>query len=138
MRSVFADTCYWIAMVSPRDQLNIAARKISKTLTDCQIVTTDAVLIELLNYFAEDGEHLRKIASQVVFSIQQDPNVTVLEQTRVVLQEGIELYSSRLDKGYSLTDCISMVSMRHEQINEVLTDDRHFRQERFVTLLPDG
>lgn len=125
-------------MVSPRDQLNIAARKISKTLTDCQIVTTDAVLIELLNYFAEDGEHLRKIASQVVFSIQQDPNVTVLEQTRVVLQEGIELYSSRLDKGYSLTDCISMVSMRHEQINEVLTDDRHFRQERFVTLLPDG
>jgi predicted nucleic acid-binding protein len=40
----------------------------------------------------------------------------------------------RPDKGYSLTDCISMGTMRREAITEVLTNDRHFEQEGFRAL----
>jgi len=40
-----------------------------------------------------------------------------------------------LDKGYSLTDCISMETMRHEGITDVLTNDAHFEQEGFRALL---
>jgi predicted nucleic acid-binding protein len=38
---------------------------------------------------------------------------------------------ARPDKGYSLTDCISMQTMRKEGLTEVLTKDRHFEQEGF-------
>jgi len=46
----------------------------------------------------------------------------------------MSLYEARPDKGYSLTDCISMQTMRREGITEVLTDDRHFEQEGFHAL----
>jgi predicted nucleic acid-binding protein len=36
--------------------------------------------------------------------------------------------------GYSLTDCISMQTMRREALTEVLTNDRHFEQEGFRAL----
>jgi len=34
-------------------------------------------------------------------------------------------WKSRLDKGYSLVDCISMNRMRRQGISEVLSNDRH-------------
>lgn len=43
--------------------------------------------------------------------------------------------ASRLDKDWSLTDCISFVVMRDEGITEALTGDRHFEQARFIALL---
>jgi uncharacterized protein len=43
----------------------------------------------------------------------------------------------RLDKGYSLKDCISMHTMRQRGISEVLTNDRHFEQEGFRALFRD-
>ena len=49
--------------------------------------------------------------------------------------EGLALYGSRLDKGYSLTDCISMNAMRERGITDVLTHDDHFTQEGFNILL---
>jgi uncharacterized protein len=48
---------------------------------------------------------------------------------------GLALYESRPDKGYSLTDCISMLVMRQEGISEILTHDDHFTQEGFIKLL---
>ena len=44
------------------------------------------------------------------------------------------MYKARPDKGYSLTDCISMNTMRAEGMAEVLTNDVHFRQEGFRAL----
>jgi predicted nucleic acid-binding protein len=49
--------------------------------------------------------------------------------------DGFALFKGRLDKGYNLTDCISMSVMRREGISEVLTNDDHFTQEGFLTLL---
>ena len=42
------------------------------------------------------------------------------------------------DKGYSLTDFISMQTMRGEGIIEALTNDRHFEQEGFRALFRDS
>ena len=61
-------------------------------------------------------------------------NVRVVAQTRNSFLAGLELYSTRLDKGYSLTDCISMRTMRREGLTEALTNDRHFEQEGFRAL----
>jgi predicted nucleic acid-binding protein len=56
-------------------------------------------------------------------------------QSRASFLSGLQLYRARPDKGYSLTDCVSMQTMRREGLTEVLTNDRHFEQEGFHTLL---
>ena len=48
---------------------------------------------------------------------------------------GLERFEDRQDKGYSLTDCMSMVLMETEEIQEVLTSDKHFRQAGFTILM---
>ena len=47
---------------------------------------------------------------------------------------GLELYEARLDKGYSLADCVSMNVMKAEGLTEILTNDEHFTQEGFRAL----
>lgn len=57
------------------------------------------------------------------------PIVRVIPQSHETFLSGPEMYRSRPDKGYSLTDCISMQTMRREGLTDALTDDRHFEQE---------
>ena len=61
---------------------------------------------------------------------------TVFPQSRASLLDALTLYESRPDKEYSLTDCISMQTMRREGLTEVLTNDHHFTQEGFRILFP--
>ncbi len=65
----------------------------------------------------------------------EDADFEVVSYTETTLLEGLELYESRLDKGYSLTDCISMNVCRELGITEILTHDHHFEQEGFTVLL---
>lgn len=58
-----------------------------------------------------------------------------MRQTPELFDEAFELYRRRADKGYSLTDCMSMNICRDMDIAEVLTHDRHFAQEGFAALL---
>ena len=135
MRAVFADTCYWIALLNPRDQTHRIAIRVSKGLTDHRTVTTQEVLTELLNYFGARGPYFRSAAAKLVERLQADPSITVLPQTREGFLAGLRLYQARPDKSYSLSDCISMEVMRREGLSEVLTNDEHFRQEGFSCLL---
>jgi predicted nucleic acid-binding protein len=89
------------------------------------------VLTEYLNYFAGWGPMLREKAALNVQSILDNPSVRVIGQTSGSFQAGLALYRARPDKGYSLTDCISMETMRSEGIIDVLTNDLHFEQEGF-------
>jgi uncharacterized protein len=54
-----------------------------------------------------------------------------------LLQEAIALYRRHRDKSWGLTDCVSFVLMRQENIIEALTADVHFRQAGFMALLLD-
>lgn len=135
MKKVFADTHYWVAVANPRDSYAEEAKAARKAQGTILLVTTDEVLVEFLNYFSAHGERFRAIASQIVRAIKKDPNVLVLAQTRLSFESGHELYDRRKDKQYSLTDCISMEHMRAQQITEVLTNDDHFQQEKFVVLI---
>ena len=54
--------------------------------------------------------------------------------THETFQTGLDFYAARPDKGYNLTDCISMQTMSRHGITDVLTDDHHFEQEGFRAL----
>ncbi|WP_231506131.1 type II toxin-antitoxin system VapC family toxin [Planktothrix serta] len=55
--------------------------------------------------------------------------------TSELFKSAVKFYSQRLDKGYSLTDCASMLIMRQKGIQDILTYDKHFLQEGFNALL---
>ncbi len=135
MKSVFADTSYWVGLANPLDQWNALAKAASRQLGTCRIVTSDEVLTEFLNYFAERGPHFRATAAKLVRSIHANSNVTVLPQTREAFLAAMAMYEQRQDKQYSLTDCSSMIRMKQQSIQEVLTADRHFGQEGFQVLM---
>ena len=136
MRVVFGDTFYWIALTDPGDQWHHQVKNVSQGLGPLHILTTEPVLIELLNHFSAAGAYWRQRALAMVDTICQNPQVEVLAyEPRVTLRAGLELYAARPDKSYSLTDCISICEMRRREIFEVLTHDEHFAQEGFILLL---
>jgi predicted nucleic acid-binding protein len=134
--AVFADTFYWLAVARPRDPWHAAATRWARANASTRIVTSDEVLTEFLNALAGTGPVGRAYAAATVHDIRNDPQVMVLPQTRADFDAALALYETRLDKGYGLTDCRSMVALRTLGISEVLTNDHHFTQEGFTILFP--
>ena len=135
MRSVFADTIYWVAVLRPNDPFSGRARRVKAALVNVQLVTTEEVLVEYLGFVSSAGEHVRRAAAAAAEEILRSKAAVVLPQSHESFLAGLSLYARRLDKGYSLVDCISMNAMRSRGISEVLSDDHHFAQEGFVLLL---
>ena len=130
---VFADTFYWIALTDSTDAAHARALRI----TD-DIVTTDEVLTEYLNFFCSAPEFMRREVAFAVEDILRDPAVKVVPQSRDSFLAGHKLYRDRPDKGYTVTACISMQTMRREGIEDALTNDRHFEQEGLRALFRDS
>jgi predicted nucleic acid-binding protein len=107
----------------------------SELLAETKLITTEDVLVELLNFFSEYGEKARRGAAAQAERILSSASVEVLPQSHETFMAALALYKARPDKGYSLTDCISMHAMRERGIVDVLTNDDHFRQEGFTALL---
>jgi predicted nucleic acid-binding protein len=105
MSQVFADTGYWIALLNPRDELHKRAREVSAALGSTQIVTSEWVLMELLNSFAERGTQFRAVVSRTVAAIRDTPGVIVVPQTSASFVDAFQLYQDRSDKNWSITDC---------------------------------
>ena len=59
----------------------------------------------------------------------------IVPQSRQSFLDGVSRYEQRLDKGYSLQDCISMNVMDADGITDILTSDHHFEQEGFNILM---
>jgi hypothetical protein len=53
MRVIFADTGYWVALLNSHDNLHQKALTLSKTVQSAHIVTTEMVLVEVLNDFSD-------------------------------------------------------------------------------------
>lgn len=135
MKRLFADTAYWIALTNSFDQYHSKAVEVSSTLGTCRIFTTEAVLTEFLNALADKGPLVRAAAVEMVQAITNNSQVTVIPQSKHTFSRSLAFYKARPDKGYSLTDCGSMLLMRERRLSEALTTDRHFEQEGLIALL---
>ena len=135
MKVAFVDTLYFVALFNPRDQWHERAVAVSRLVAETKLITTEDVLVELLNFFSEYGEKARRGAVTQAEGILSGGNIEVAPQSHEAFMAGLTFYKARPDKGYSLTDCISMHAMRERGVNEVLTHDDHFRQEGFTVLL---
>jgi predicted nucleic acid-binding protein len=126
---------YWVAVLNPKDQWHRQAIETRKLLGDIKIVTTETVLIEVLNYFSEYGSLARKSAVDAIRTIMIDEEVKYVSQSPEIFLDAIDFYETRLDKGYSLTDCVSMLTVKNLAVREIFTHDNHFEQEGLTILL---
>lgn len=135
MSRLFADAAYYIALANPKDQWHKAAVDVAKTAAATSFVTSEDVLVECLNFYSESGEYMRRTVASLIRSVLIDANVEIVGRSETSFLEALELYETRLDKGYSLTDCISMNFCRELGITDVITADKHFVQEGFRIIL---
>lgn len=135
MDRIFADSCYWIGLFDPADELHVRAIKAREQYGDVQLVTTEEVLTEFLTRMKTSEKNRRTNAIRFLGDIKADENVEILPQSHESFDEGVRLFKARDDKKYSLQDCISMNAMERHGILHVLTNDHHFEQEGRVILL---
>lgn len=135
MRTVFADTCYWIALLNPKDELHDTAVRVTKDLGEVLIVTSEVVLTEFLNYCSKYGPRVRESACALIARIKADPNTQIIPQTSVNFSDAATLYRERIDKTWSHTDCASFRHMDEKSLLEALTHDEHYLQAGLVALL---
>jgi len=136
MPRYFVDTFYLVALSDPRDQWHARVLAFSRSLSDYHLYTVDEVLAEYLTFYSASRPHVREDAVQTVRDVLHDPKITVIPQSHASFLDAFAFYASRLDKQYSLTDCVSMQAMRREGLTDVLTNDHHFTQEGFHILFP--
>jgi predicted nucleic acid-binding protein len=133
MRRYFVDTWYLIALADHHDSHHRQAARLNAAMSGALFVTHEAVLTEFLTYFADGGRGSRSQAVLLVRQILRRTDYRV-ERASDLFAAALDLYSSRLDKAYSLVDCMSMSLMRERGITHVLTNDHHFRQEGFTVV----
>ena len=130
--SRFADTSYFLALLIPNDEHHDSALRLTDGWRG-NLVTTDFVLIEVANHLSPQTS--RGVFQRFIAAVSQDPRMRVIPATRDLFRRGSDLYGARLDKNWSLTDCISFEVMRDLRLVEALTGDHHFEQAGFTALL---
>jgi predicted nucleic acid-binding protein len=133
--SIFVDTVAWLALVNKSEDLHDAARTVRDQLVQrkTKLVTTDYVVVEIANSLARLP--LRGVARKLIDFIRTPDTVELVTITPELFEKAYQLYCSRTDKEWGLTDCTSFVVMKAMRINRAFTADKHFEQAGFIVLL---
>jgi uncharacterized protein len=134
---IFADTGYFIALLNPGDQLHSKALHLAQVLAQQTILTSDLVLVELLNDFSDRRNSLRQAAGNFVRQLQNSRSTQIIHINPSLFEDALTLYNQRTDKAWSLTDCSSFLIMSHYGITDAIAYDKHFIQAGFRALLRD-
>lgn len=135
MRTVFADATYWIALSNPKDGLHDRASQVSRSLGPVRILSSELVLVEVLNEFSKRGEAIRSSTVEFVRRLRDNKNVSIEPMSTKFFLDALDFYAVHRDKDWGLIDCASFVIMGRNGIREALTYDNDFEQAGFVALL---
>ncbi|UCC30191.1 MAG: type II toxin-antitoxin system VapC family toxin [Phycisphaerales bacterium] len=132
MTTCFADTYFFLALLSADDEAHNRAVESNRSHRGA-MVTTAWVLTEVADALA--APTFKPVFLELVDALRSDPQVTIVPPSQALFDRGLGLFSNRLDKSWSLTDCISFVVMEDRGIVQALTGDHHFEQAGFRAIL---
>ena len=138
MNDYFADSGYWIALITPGDEFHALAVEYDALLEaqNDRIVTTQLALNEVLAPRSGSTAQLRRAAIELIDRITQDTRVSIVPQSPEQFAEAFAMFRTVADdKEWSITDCASFLVMQQLSITNALTSDHHFRQAGFTVLL---
>ncbi|MEX2093339.1 MAG: PIN domain-containing protein [Pirellulales bacterium] len=132
MKTAFADSAFYVALLSVRDDLHEKAKLLAQSW-ESSVVTTEYVLLEVANYIRGSKSHEK--FGELLNHLLADRHTEIIRSDHGHWERGVELYLTRPDKDWSLTDCISFVVMKERGLTDALTADHHFEQAGFTALL---
>lgn len=98
-----------------------------------QFVVTNYVMVEIANALRRIPH--RETAVKLINFIEMSENIQIVEINKEIYRDAWRVYSTYLDKDWSLTDCTSFEVMRARRITEAFTTDKHFEQAGFDVLI---
>ena len=124
-----------MTLINTRDQWHKKAVEWEHhlTLVRCQLVTTEFILTEIADGLS--AIRFRKEAFHIIDTLTTSPHVSILSATSDLFEAGMQLFRSRKDKEWGLTDCMSFKTMEQQGLQSALTTDTHFIQAGFRSLL---
>jgi predicted nucleic acid-binding protein len=135
-RRYFADTWFWVALINQGDSGHDRAKAMLDKIRNSKILTSELVLIELLNFFASRGRFLRELCIEHVDRLKANRYVHIVPHSTECFSDALELYRARPDQRWSLTDCSSILLMKEHNVTYALTNDHHFTQAGLILLDP--
>lgn len=130
---LFLDTIFIQAILNPRDQYHTPAMRLLPRVKNAQEVwTTEAIFMEVGNALSAYNPH--KVSAFIKQCYLTD-NISIINITPQLFQEGLNLYESRQDKTWGLVDCLSFIVMEQQNLIDAVTSDIHFIQAGFSALL---
>jgi uncharacterized protein len=132
MKTVFADTSFYIALVNSRDEHHRRACRFADEHRG-DFVTSAWVIEELADYLCDVPN--RPLFLSMYEDLRNDDRVTIVPLSIDLFEDGLRLYAARTDKNWSFTDCISFSIMERLKIHEAAATDHHFLQAGFAALL---
>jgi predicted nucleic acid-binding protein len=133
--AVFADTFYYLALLSPDDRTHAAALGWASKPSG-PTVTTAWVVTEVADAMSDPRN--RAAFLRFLAALRGNPGCEIIPPDPDLFDRGLDLYARRPDKAWSLTDCISFVVMAERGLTDALTGDHHFEQAGFRALLREG
>lgn len=95
-------------------------------------MTTTYIFDELVTFLNNRGRH--DLAIQAGTRLLTSPSVNLVHVGENLFRSGWEYLVRHTDKSYSLTDCISFLTMREMGLQDALAFDAHFEQAGFRRL----
>jgi uncharacterized protein len=134
-RAVFLDTSFVIALENRRDPLHSIAKQLDRGLQEAgaEYLLHRGVVLEVGDGDARRARRTKGVDFVRRFHEEDGYRVEPIDDD--LWRKAVDLYCSRPDKEWGLTDCVSFALMEREGIREALTTDPHFRQAGFVPLL---
>lgn len=132
---LFLDTSYVLALFNTRDQWHSVAVEWQQRVASAgsSLVTTELVLVEIGDSLA--SVNFRSGATKIIRTLLESELVNVVAASSELFEKSFDLYESRADKDWGLTDCSSFIVMTENQLTDALSTDDHFRQAGFNPLL---
>ena len=110
---ILLDTGYFIALFTPED--NLYERAVTWSLhVNEPLLVTEYILLECVNSFSRLKD--RSSAHVLIEHVRSDPACEVVPASSKLFEAGMQMHRKRLDKEWSLTDCISFTLMRKRRI----------------------
>jgi predicted nucleic acid-binding protein len=91
------------------------------------------VWLETCNYFS--ATHSRDDSHELFRRMAESSEYVFVDVDAQLREQAMQLHRQRLDKHWSLTDCVSFVVMQERGIHQALAHDHHFEQAGFEALL---
>lgn len=130
---LFLDTAFIQALLNPRDDYHQQAKQLfPRVRAASEVWITEAVLVEVGNALSALN---RNGAVQFIQQCYRTDNINIVSVDTALLMQSLNLYQSRPDKDWGLTDCISFIVMQQNNLTDAVTSDRHFLQAGFRTLM---